>query len=347
MKNTNCTMEKTLVLVTILFALCSCTKEIEFKGEQTDPKLVINSLVEPRQPVKAYVSKSNFFLDDNANMEAPEDVSVSLYVNDRLIGEMEPFVDTIWSPSYYWEDEHAYQLKKAFRHSYCPEVGDVVKITASANGFDEVEGTTSTLPEKAAWRITGMQLKETEKWPYFNEQDTDTVWHVDGTVEVTVEITDAHPGTIDCFRLRIDKDSHYFDGYDHQTYYYSAWPQYTDPIFDGLSPSSIDFVDYQLDEPNGTFVDQLFDGRSYSINLPIAFTYTAIEDMPSDFLRLEIYMEHLSKEYFNYLNTWKQGDEIDQFFAEPTQTYSNVKGGFGVVAGRTVDTLPVVLPVAE
>ena len=61
--------------------LASCEKEIEFNGEQVDPKLVINSIVEPGQPVKAYISKSIFFLDNDSNMQAPDDVVATLYVN--------------------------------------------------------------------------------------------------------------------------------------------------------------------------------------------------------------------------------------------------------------------------
>ena len=55
----------TLALITIAAAifLTACEKEIEFTGEQSDPKLVINSIVQPNQHVKASISKSYFFLD--------------------------------------------------------------------------------------------------------------------------------------------------------------------------------------------------------------------------------------------------------------------------------------------
>ena len=63
--------------------------------------------------------------------------------------------------------------------------------------------------------------------------------------------------------------------------------------------------------------------------------------------KVSFMVEHLSKEYYNYLNTCNQGDEYTQFFAEPIQTYSNVTNGYGIVAGRTVDTLWVNLPLSE
>ena len=46
----------TLIAIITAILLTSCEKEIEFNGEQIDPKLVINSIVEPGQPVKANIS---------------------------------------------------------------------------------------------------------------------------------------------------------------------------------------------------------------------------------------------------------------------------------------------------
>ena len=58
-------------------------------------------------------------------------------------------------------------------------------------------------------------------------------------------------------------------------------------------------------------------------------------------------LEHLSKEYYNYLNTCNQGDVSLQIWAEPIQTYSNVTNGFGIVGGMAVKTLWLPLPLEE
>jgi len=58
-------------------------------------------------------------------------------------------------------------------------------------------------------------------------------------------------------------------------------------------------------------------------------------------------VEHLSKEYYYYMNTCDQGDEITQFFSEPAQTYTNVTNGYGIVGGRIMDTVRFPLPVEE
>ena len=129
-------LKSTIALIVSAIALSSCEKEIEFKGEQTDPKLVVNCLAEAGQPVKAYISKSYFFLDNDENTQVPDDVVATLYVNDNLIGAMTPHTDTIWHSWYDYDEEgnpyHSYRLATVFSNEYRPQEGDVVRITASA-----------------------------------------------------------------------------------------------------------------------------------------------------------------------------------------------------------------------
>ena len=91
----------------------------------------------------------------------------------------------------------------------------------------------------------------------------------------------------------------------------------------------------------------LFDGSTYRLKLEVRFNCQVDEVFDPDFFRVPVLLEHLSKEYYNYLFTCNQGDEVMGFFAEPIQTYSNVTNGYGIVAGRTVDTLWVNLPLSE
>jgi hypothetical protein len=91
--------------------------------------------------------------------------------------------------------------------------------------------------------------------------------------------------------------------------------------------------------PEGVFTDVLFDGRSYQIKVPISVSLRRDDEYDPDFFRFGIALEHLGKEYYYYLNTSKQIDEVLQFFMEPVQTYSNVKGGYGLVSGLSIDSL--------
>ena len=126
-------MKRVLFLLISIVLLSSCEKEIEFTGEMTDSKLVINSVVRSGHRAEAFVSKSYFFLDNQANTTAPDDLVASLYVNGNLLGEMTPHYDTvvsydIWDPN----NPNLGRVQKVYTYDYCPAVGDIIKITASA-----------------------------------------------------------------------------------------------------------------------------------------------------------------------------------------------------------------------
>lgn len=324
----------------------SCEKEIEFNGEQSDPKLVINSLVEPGQPVKAAIGKSYFFLDP-PDTTAPDDLEAALYVNGNLVGTMTPGYDTIW----YYDGLPDYTLCPSYFSDYCPQEGDVVTISATANGFDEAEGSTSQLPKMVD---CGMEVAvsqwDMEYWYEYNYYEgveyCDTVCCiVAGSLDVTLTITDPNPGKTDCFRLiegknnvqRVGLNSCYFN-FD-----------YDDPIFEtGITSSDLfDLSDIDT-RPVGVFTDMLFDGGSYRLKVKVDF-YCMIydEDFDPDYFRAIFQLEHLSKEYYNYLSTCDQGELALQIFSEPIQTYNNVNNGFGIVGGRAVNRLCVDLPLEE
>ena len=320
---------------TLIFT--SCEKEIEFNGEQTDPKLVVNSLVEPGKPVKANISKSYFFLDNNAETQAPDDLVATLYVNGDRIGEMTPHYDTVvsydnWDPN----NPNMGRIIKVYTHNYCPIEDDVVKIEATALGFDDVEATTSPLPNAVNCTIIGSQVSNWDSLG--SEYEEDSIFRAGYQLEVTLEITDPNPGKTDFFRIRADRGSHYDDdGLNYASYF----PEYNDPVFTSLTSIDNEFVDFSdLNlAPQGVFTDMLFDGRSYQLKIPFSVSILKYNDANPDFFRIAFTVEHLSKEYYNYLNTCDQGEVGFQIWAEPIQTYSNVKDGFGIVAGRTVDTL--------
>lgn len=324
--------------------LSSCEKEIEFNGEHSDPKLVINSLVEPGHRVEAFISKSYFFLD-TPDTSTPEDVVVSLYVNDNHIGEMTRFYDTVWE--YY--DNVSYHLVPGFYHDFRPQTGDVVKIKASANGFEDAEGVTNALPNAIDYQydIVVKEWDSAYSHPYYNAPDEvegDSLLSITGVLELSINITDPSPEKTDYFRIVEDRRIRTQDG--ENSWYVSF--DYDDPIF-GASMAENDFVDASdLDtRPEGVFTDMLFDGSTYRLKLEVRFNCQVDEVFDPDFFRVPVLLEHLSKEYYNYLNTCNQGDEVMGFFAEPVQTYSNVTNGYGLVAGNAVDTLWLALPIEE
>lgn len=341
-------MKKVILLAISIVFFTSCEKEIEFNGEQSDPKLVVNSLVEVGRPVSASISKSFFFLDNNANTLAPNDTEASLYVNGILYGLMTQTYDTLmsydtWNPN----DPSLARVRKVFVSDYCPQVGDIVKITASAQGFEDVEGITSALPSPTECQLADETIKEIES--YYMDYDEDSALYVYGQLDLLIEVTDPNPGKTDLFRISIQRDDYDGDaGYGYYSSSYYVSPEFTDPVFGGSIESNEFFDASDLDtRPQGVFTDALFDGGSYQIKVPVYFNLTKFDATNPDFFKVPITVEHLSKEYYYYLNTCEQGEAGFQIWAEPIQTYSNVKGGYGIVGGRATDVMQLALPLEE
>ena len=333
-----------LFIITALL-MVSCEKEIEFKGEQTDPKLVINSLVEPGRPIKAHITKSYFFLDNNPSTAVPDDLVATLYANGHLVGEMTRQPDTIIVDYEYVDIDSVkpvYTIVPVFFNEYHPNPGDVITITASANGYDDVEASTSPLPNTASWSVGNYHVSNWEMSfyePYYEEEDTS--WYIQGTIELSVEIADPNPGETNYFKMHVETGG--ITDYETGTTCYIT-ATYDDPVFGGTNVGGIDLPM----GAEGVFTDVLFDGRSYQIKLPLEVYISLVgETNYSSFFQVPIKIEHLTKEYYYYLNTCNQGDELTQFFAEPIQTYTNVEGGYGIVGGRTIDTLRFALPVEK
>lgn len=328
-------------------SLVSCEKEIEFNGEQIDPKLVVNSVVEPGQPVKAYIGKSIFFLDNEGNTQAPDDLVATLYVNGNRIGELTRQPDTIWTGSEYVDMDSVkpvYKIISSFVSNYCPNKADLVKITASANGFDDVEGVTSPLPNNVEWGVSNCETIYWESSTYEGHSG-DSITSISAFLDLGIEISDPNPGQIDYFRIGTDDEDHsYGDGNNA----FGIHVIYDDPVF-GATVSENDYIDINALEsrPEGVFTDQLFDGRSYLIKLRLYVYLYKDGHIDPSFFQAPIILEHLGKEYYYYLNTCEQGDEIMQFFSEPVQTYTNVTNGYGIVGGCSVDTLWLDLPIEE
>ncbi|MBR5055786.1 MAG: DUF4249 family protein, partial [Bacteroidales bacterium] len=99
----------TLLLMFAAAFAVSCTKEIEFKGDETASRLVLYSLATPGEPLAADLSCSVFFLKknyDNKLFTSPLDTlrgTVKVYVN----GAQTPYVMS-YSPNSLSDDDDYY-----------------------------------------------------------------------------------------------------------------------------------------------------------------------------------------------------------------------------------------------
>lgn len=317
-----------IVFLFLVAALCvSCEKEIEFNGGQTDPKLVLNGVCTVGEPVTAQVSKSYFFLDSDGDTEAPEGTTAHLYVNGDYCGEMTLYEDTIPSAA---QRSSAFSSKgKSYRNEYCPKAGDRISIMASAPGFDAVEATAGPMPEAASCVVRDFILHEGSSFDTtWHDADSSISFHMAYMADVILEIADNNPGQTDYFVLNCSVD---WLGEEWDS---DIWVTYDDPIF-GNENLVIGELFEGLDRKN-TFTDVLFDGKSRIVKLPVTLDLFGYSDPYSAQPVFSVRLEHLTKEYYDYMVTLSQQDQVLEFFAEPVHVFSNVKDGYGIVGGRNI-----------
>ena len=78
---------KCIFLLNFVLLASSCTKEVDLEYLRPDSKLVLNSVASQGEQLKASLSRTWFYTDENPNVVI-KDARVDLYVNDRLVETM-------------------------------------------------------------------------------------------------------------------------------------------------------------------------------------------------------------------------------------------------------------------
>ena len=335
-----------------VLALAACTKPLKFKGEYEEPKLVVNCIAMPGEPIKAVVYKSDFVYDTITDYAMPEGSQAFLYVNGVSKGEMQLNADTTY---YDYLNPPVFFVNYHFTHDYVPQIGDIVKISVTAPGFDEIEGCSEPLPNEPIGSFEDARLT---KWdttsargyrvPVPDSDSTITVWLKEYRkhLSVTIEITDPNPGVLDLYCLEVSMRTEgnwtFPDGLEyheqpaelHQVYF-------NDPIIGTSTAELEDQFGINVGLGNRlkcTFNDATFDGGSYRLSIPMV-TSTLFKANDSINAYVDIRLRHLTEGAYYYYGTITSGNAYSQYYSEPVSVYSNVKNGFGLVAGSNDKTV--------
>lgn len=331
---------KHILCLGILLATTSCMKEVDLEHLRPDPKLVLNSVASQGEPLKASLSRTWFYTEDYPNVTI-EDAKLNLYVNDRLIGEMN------------WKvEESEYYSTANYVSSYIPVVGDKIRIEAEKDGFRGVMAEDVIPGKPALKKLVGETYKEDS--PYYSSEKR----------RYKVTFND-DPRANDCYLIRFSLGR---PTYDHEyqqgsvptftgEYYWSQ--EYIDFTSDPVFNDKISILDRVLgnDWLSGSggrpFSDELFNGKEYTMTLDSnsgSHTYWPYEEerMPDS---IRVYLYAISEPYYKYLSAVASlsdgslnNDLADIGLAEPVRVFSNIKGGLGIFGTACVDSLTAVVP---
>lgn len=329
---------KTVYLFIILFIVIfsSCETTIDFNGKDTDPLLVVNSIISPDSAIKVHVSESRFFLEDDSQFVNLNNATVKLQINNTEYESLKPI-------------QNGYYLG-----TYMPKVGDKLKIIVSNPQFQEVSATTEVVAANPVLSVdtSTVILEKTALLSYSYDQSTpDTIGYtINNEFKINVNFND--PANIQNFYKVNLKMKIWLSNGTTQTvkYYFNS----DDAVFGNTSESGI------FDNSSGNyyqvFSDDVFDGKSYSLKLSANYySYLYFNNTPpksGNFYEpvtitkneLIVELQSISKSYYLYLRTRDASNTFVDFFSEPIQIFSNIQGGIGILGSYNSASFKIEVP---
>lgn len=305
-----------LLSILLIAGLTACEKEISFDEVAPDALLVVNGLQQVGQPAYLCVERSSNYIETEHDFRV-KDLHADLYVNgvfketlqvrDSII--METYIN--WNGGNEIEEE---LMKYAFNYcegTYILCEGDELRFEISSSEFDKVAVAETTMPY--APNVISLDTIRTEG----TLMDGQTVY----------------------FSLHIDDPS----GKD----YYNLYPKdgldgftSSDPVFnDFMNIVHVDDLfgnsDYYGHGEYNLFTDSYFDGTSYSVSMKVY-----CQSMAGQYTEpFTVEVSRVDDGFYQYkksMNTYYYNDfGILGLVTEPTQVYSNVQNGVGLVGAQS------------
>lgn len=313
----------------LIFLLISCEKEIEFKGKDTEPLVVINSLITSDSLISTRITKSKFFLSNKRAFDYVSDAEVTLYINHTL------------------KETLTHQANGKYISTIKPNINDTVELKIQLSGYKDLHAQT-IVPETVDILSCDTIHKDVEH-NYHTRYDevtgkltNDTVLHsINGKLQFTLKIKD-NPKEENYYRLTLDRKVRYEEeDYVYTTNYFFA--------VEGLEyQTNTDLFGTLIDgtQSQHLFTDDLLNGKE--ITLVFAVEFGSLELIPGyeeEFPGFQIIssdkytvsLQSLNRDMYLYLKTIQSAPYSDILgaFSEPVQIYNNIENGLGIFGAFT------------
>jgi len=317
-------MKKAILYFTVFMLFAACEKEIRFKGEVTEPLLVLNGFARPDSLLVFRLTASSFFLEEVDSFVTVKDAHLRLYVNGTYKEDLQ---------------FHPYGY---YISSYRPKQGEVLSIEAEAPGFESIRAET-LLPVVAELLKVDTSINPVgEEYVFLYDWDPETEDYIIDTiglysnyqVSMTLSFRDP-PGTSDYYRVvvRHSYGIEYLDYYD-----FTVENFYTAEMGDFLGPAETQ-NEYQI------YTDELYNGKTVDLKLSFgAYTYYDYEqELLNSTTSIQVQLQNISPAYYLYLKTFSEYNNSIDFFSEPIQVFSNVSGGMGLFGAYSSNVIELEL----
>ena len=304
-------LQYTVGLFVAALLLVGCETDVEFRGEQMEPQMVVYSVVTAGKPVQVFVSRSSFILD-NEDYSVVKGASVELWVNGALVERLkEVDYDEVISDKY-----GDYEYTETIHHHYYESThtcttGDTVEIRVTSTLFEgEARGAT-TIPSEPTLGTLSATIDSVEDGGYTE-------------------------GTLRCPFTDSEGEKNYYwlrGGVFNDEHYMHHWASYSDIAFSGGATDGLlgeiigsDYEEYII------FDDALLDGKeSYPLSMEWNMNQESLNSAGTVFRVECCQVDDNFYKYFRSINLSADGI----FATEPVQVHSNIEGGIGLVASRS------------
>ena len=348
------------IILAAAVLICACTKDIEYKGPDSERMLILNSITQSGNIPKFRMGHSAFFLDSHySGNSLGSDVTVKVDINGQT--QTATYVESL----------------KAYTDGRAIKDGDIISVTASHPLYGTVSAT-DTVPYVQNCLFTDYRkeyvpaktMSDMFDDPYaiFNDEAVDSVWVTEFEIQGIDDKRDFYMLTIEPTMTYL-KRNEWSEAYDTiQQGIHFKIPAET-KILLGQADDATAILEetdaesqFEWGKTEFLFDDlHIKDGNKFSFNIMMEvpdtmgykYVYSnegyfegtdpySIADKIQDEVTyaIDVKMYVLSNKYYYYhksVNDYRNSDDID-FLAEPVTIIHNVKGGAGILATYTSRT---------
>lgn len=306
-------MNKYFLIFIFSSILFGCSEPIPIDVEETEKKIVVNSIITPDSLIKVNLTKSIGILEVDNNVKFIENAEIKLFEDDVFIENLT--FDTL---GYYYS-------------SIYPKVNKTYKITATNNELEDVESFT-VIPENVVISDIIYDLNYysyvTEWWDEVNQVLFDTTIYTLESLTANITFKDT-PGVNNYYMLAF---------YAYIPYYIYPPPNY-EPVYMGdqltrieYSSNTLNYANYfYMNELTGYVIsDELFQGINYTFSVDV-YIYSLYKPDGTYVDKIYANLISVSEDFYNYvISRNKYSSANGNPLAEPVNVFSNVTNGFGL-----------------
>ncbi len=339
------TIHKIGLSLIILAFLFSCEKTIEFKGDNMEPKIVVNALLVVGEPISVQIMKSRSLLSDKPFVEALPEAKALLYEDGVLLETLDTMLI-----SYPTDNGEVLKYFGGFGGKTIPKPGKTYRLEVSNDGLQPVSCET-TVPQTVEIvkidTITELTVNEDSK-------------NLSLMLKITLHFSDP-AGKENYYRLESSKTigtiKNFYLQFSWQPFtpsdtiivrsYFNHSIELLDPVFKSEGQAN-EVIFGSPDNRFSIFNDALIDGKDYGLTIYNYISYSPYEHKAGleygNFDLQKISLISLSKEYHDYLHSVNYHSWYsDDFFSEPYPVLSNVRGGMGIFGSSNISTAEILI----